>query len=123
MRRERLRGVLVERLLVLVAVRVDVEGDLLDLAREPERRLVRVAPVDDQAVVAADVHARVSGEAGRYGVLHPTRGDRVSVDEQRHPLPVAGLGSSAAKTISTVTSPSGSGASDSWVYSSTPSIE
>ena len=37
--------------------------------------------------------------------------------------PVAGFGSSAAKTISTLTSPVGSGLSAACVYSSTPSIE
>src|SRR5262245_19762942 len=61
---QRLRRVLVQRPGVLLAqVRVDVEDDLLDLAGEAERRLVLVALVDDETVVAADVHPRVAGEA------------------------------------------------------------
>ena len=49
-----------------------------------ERRLVGVAAVDDEAVVAADVHAGVAREAARHGVLHPPARDRLAVDEQRH---------------------------------------
>jgi hypothetical protein len=37
--------------------------------------------------------------------------------------PVAGLGASAAKMSSTLTSPLGNGRSAAWVYSSTPSME
>ena len=49
-----------------------------------ERRLVGVAAVDDEPVVAADVHARVAREAPGHGVLHPPARDRLAVDEQRH---------------------------------------
>src|SRR4051794_28174246 len=50
---------------------VDVEDDLPDGAGERERRAVGVDAVDGQAVVAADVHARVAGEPERHGVVHP----------------------------------------------------
>src|SRR3954452_3766908 len=78
-----LRGVLVEGVFV-VAVEVggDVEDDLADRAGERERRLVGVAAVDDEAVVAADVHAGVAAEPERHGVVHPAAADRLAGDEQ-----------------------------------------
>src|SRR5664279_3008781 len=49
--------VLVERLLVLMGGRLDVEDHPLDRTRERVRGLVLVGAVDHQAVVPADVHA------------------------------------------------------------------
>ena len=74
---ESLLRVLVQILLVrLGQVWVDVEDDLLDRAGERERRLVRVAAVDREAVVAADIEAGVAGEARGDGVLDATATDR-----------------------------------------------
>src|SRR6266576_5367037 len=82
---ERLVEMLVQLLLMLSGqVRIDVEDDLLDLAGERERRLVGVAAIHRQAVVAADVHARVAGEADGDGVLHATASDPLVVDVQGH---------------------------------------
>src|SRR5271156_4683454 len=59
-----LMGVRVQGILVLaVGVRGYVEDHLLDCAGERERRLGGVAAVDDQAVVPADVQARIAAEA------------------------------------------------------------
>src|SRR4051812_27981331 len=78
-----LRGVLVEGVLVVaVEVRGDVEDHLANRAGERERRLVGVAAVDDQAVVAADIHAGVAAEPERDGVIHAAAADRLAVDEQ-----------------------------------------
>ena len=51
-----------------------------------------VAAVDDAAVVAADVHARVAGEPERDGVVHPALADFVSVGEQADVPAGGGLG-------------------------------
>ena len=54
------RRVLVQRLLLIERPgRFEVEDDLLDGSREGVGRLVLVVEVDDEAVVAADVHAGV----------------------------------------------------------------
>ncbi len=70
----------------------DIEDDLLDRAGERERRLVGVASVDDQAVVAADVHAGVAAEDERHRVIQPSAADRLAVDEQRDLTGGGGLG-------------------------------
>ena len=125
MRRQGLSCVLVQRLGVLLAqVRGDVEDDLLDLAREPERRLVRVAAVDDEAVVATDVHPGVAGEASRHGVLHPPTRDRLAVDEQRHLAAGRRLRRVGGEDeLDVDLAGRERRAPPAWVYSSTPSIE
>src|SRR6476469_5877941 len=67
----------------VVEVRGDVEDDLLDRAGECEWRLVGVASVDDLAVVAAHVEARVAAEPERHRVVDSAASDWLSVDEQR----------------------------------------
>src|SRR4051812_42629260 len=67
-------------LVVGVEVRSDVEHDLLDGSGERERCLVGVAAVDGQAVVPADVHARVAGELERHRVVHAAAADLLAVD-------------------------------------------
>ena len=89
-------------------MRLDVEDDLLDLAGERERLAVLVGEVDDPAVVAADVHPGIAREADRTVCsIRPSPTGRSSMNSVTSP-PVAGFAASAANTIRTVTSPSGS---------------
>src|SRR5271165_4076311 len=60
--------------------RLDIERYRVDLTRKNEWRLIRGR--HRCAVVPADIHARVTGEAQRDGVLQPARGNFLAVDEQ-----------------------------------------
>src|SRR5271157_1550355 len=62
--------VFVQGLLVIGCRGLEVEHDLLHGSGEGVRGLVLIGEVDDQAVVAADVHACVAGEGNRDGVGH-----------------------------------------------------
>src|SRR3954465_7369844 len=127
-----LRGVLVEGVLVVaVDVRGDVEDHLADSARERERRLVGVAAVDDQAVVAADIHAGVAAEPERDGVIHAAAADRPRRDAPGAPPGGRGGGGRfwvgggcsappPGKAGARGPPPVGSVPSDSWRYSKTP---
>ena len=84
--------VLVQSLLRLVVRRLQVEHDLLHGACEGIRSLVLVGEVDDQAVVAADVHARVGREEHRHRTWHPALADLLVVGPQRHVAAGARLG-------------------------------
>ena len=108
----------------VVRARLQVEDDLLDRARERVRRLVLVGEVDDETVVAADVHARrrtwrASAPSCRAG---PRRSARRSPRASPSP-PLPGLVSSASNSIFTLTSPAGSGLVDVCLYVSTPRNE
>src|SRR3954469_14530516 len=74
----------VDRLAILVGeMRADVEDDLLDRPGEGERRPICVGRVHGEAVVAADVHSGVAGEAERDGLLDSAAADAPLVYEQR----------------------------------------
>src|SRR5215475_5422208 len=75
----------VQLLLVLVGqVRLDVEDHFLDRAGERERLAVLVAAVDHPAVVTADAHDGIAGEADGAGVVYASLAHRTVVDEQGH---------------------------------------
>ena len=77
------RFVLVQSLLRLHVRGLQVEHHLLHGAREGVGSLVLVGKVDDEAIVAADVHARVGRESNRNRVRHPTFADLLIVCPQR----------------------------------------
>src|SRR3954467_13412941 len=69
-------------LVVRVEVGSDVEDHLLYGPREHERRFVRVSSVDDEPVVATDVHAGIATESERNRVLDSTAAHALAVDEE-----------------------------------------
>ena len=84
--------VLVQGLLRLLVRRFQVEHDLLDGAREGVRGLGLVGEVDDEAVVAANVHARVGRAQDRHRMRHPAFADLLVVRPQRDLATGARLG-------------------------------
>src|SRR4051794_11570437 len=80
-----LRGVLVQGVFVAgVQVGSDIENDFLDRPRKRERRLVRVPSVDDEPVVATDVHPGIATKSERNRVLDPAAAHALAVDEERN---------------------------------------
>src|SRR6266487_7166303 len=75
--------VLVQGLFHLLVRRLQVEHDLLHGACKDILSLVLVGAVDDEAVVAANVHARVGRESNRNRVRHPTLANLLVVRPQR----------------------------------------
>jgi len=84
--------VLVQRVLVLVNRRLEVENDLVPRARERVRPVVLVGEVDHKAVVTADVHARIRRARDGRGLLQPTLADLLAVRQSITLPPAPGLG-------------------------------
>ena len=74
---------LVQGLLRLVVRWLQVEHDLLHSTREGVRGLVLVGTVDDEAIVAANVHARVGREEHGHRPRHLALADLLVVRPQR----------------------------------------
>ena len=96
-------------MLVAVGVRLEVEDDLFDGARERVGGLGLVVQVDDETVVAADVHAGVGGEGDRDGASARPSPICLSFAQSVTLPPAPGLFSSASNSILTMTSPVGIG--------------
>src|SRR6516225_9614123 len=75
--------VLVQRLLGLVVSRLEVEDDLLHGAGKGVWSSLLVGAVDDQAIVAANVHAAVAGKTEEDRLVHPTLADLLPVRVER----------------------------------------
>lgn len=71
---------------------LEVEDDLGDGPGERIGRLVLIAAVNDQAVVAADVHAGIGGKGQRHRLGQLTLSDQPIVGPERHPTTGGGDG-------------------------------
>ena len=73
---------LVECLLLVMARRLQVEDDLFEGSGELKGRLVLVGEVDDQTVIAPDVHTCIRTERDRHRMCHLASTDLLVIGPQ-----------------------------------------